>query len=88
MQSAIQTSIANLQKLPHVASVGSLITSKIDPFAGKIALVTVQYDTQAQDVGLDSYDLLQRGHQAGRAGGRQPRVRRRGRRLLGPHAVG
>ena len=58
MQSAIQASIANLEKLPHVASVGSLITSKIDPFTGKIALVTVQYDTQAQDVGLDSYDLL------------------------------
>jgi RND superfamily putative drug exporter len=58
VQPAIQASIANLQKLPHVASVGSLITSKIDPFTGKIALVTLQYDTQAQDVGLNSFDLL------------------------------
>ena len=44
------------------ASVGNLITATIDQFAGKIALVTAQYDTQAQDVGLDSYELLQTGH--------------------------
>ena len=88
VQSAIQASIANLEKLPHVASVGNLITSKIAPFAGKIALVTVQYDTQAQDVGLDAYNLLRQATAAGRAGGSRARVRRRGRRLLEPHAVG
>src|SRR6185437_1523891 len=60
VQSAIEASVANLEKLPHVSSVGSLITSKTAPFAGKIALVTVQYDTQAQDVGLDAYKLLQK----------------------------
>lgn len=58
VQPAIQASIANLQKLPHVASVGSLITAKNGPFAGKVALATVQYNTQAQDVGLDAYDKL------------------------------
>jgi RND superfamily putative drug exporter len=59
VQPAIQASIANLEKLPHVSSVGNLITATNEQFAGKIALVTAQYDTEAQDVGLDAYKLLQ-----------------------------
>ncbi len=59
VQPAIQSSIAALGKLPHVASVGSLITARKEPYAGKIGLVTVQYDTQAQAVGLDAYEQLQ-----------------------------
>ena len=63
VQPAIQASIANLEKLPHVSSVGNLITATNEQFAGKIALVTAQYDTQAQDVGLDAYTLLQQATQ-------------------------
>ncbi|MEX1007109.1 MAG: MMPL family transporter [Acidimicrobiia bacterium] len=59
VQPPIQSSITALGKLPHVASVGALITAKKEPYAGKIGLVTVQYDTQVQDVGLDAYKQLQ-----------------------------
>ena len=62
---AIEASIANLEKIPHVTSVtnpygplGGLIVSKRGDTTGKIALVTVQYDTQAVDLSLDVYKQL------------------------------
>ena len=64
-QPAIEASIAALGKIPHVVSVtdpygplGSLVVSKRGDDAGKIAVVTVQYDTQAQELSLDAYDQL------------------------------
>ena len=71
VQSAIQASVANLEQLPHVASVGKLITATKDPYAGKIALATVQYNAQVQDVGLDAYDLLQQATKPAAAAGVQ-----------------
>jgi putative drug exporter of the RND superfamily len=66
VQTAIEASIANLGKIPHVTTVsnpygplGDLIVSKRGDTAGKIALVTVQYDTQAVDLSLDAYQQLQ-----------------------------
>jgi RND superfamily putative drug exporter len=66
VRTAIEASIANLQKIPHVTTVadpygplGDLIVSKRGDAAGKIALVTVQYDTQAVDLSLDAYKQLQ-----------------------------
>ena len=65
VQPAIESSIAALGKIPHVTSVsdpygplGSLIVSKHGDDAGKTAVVTVQYDTQAQNLSLDAYDQL------------------------------
>ncbi|HXY93708.1 MAG TPA: MMPL family transporter [Acidimicrobiia bacterium] len=66
VEPAIEQSLAALGRIPHVSSVadpygplGSLIVSKNGNHAGKIALVTVQYDTQAQDLSLDAYRQLQ-----------------------------
>ena len=59
VENAIQSSIGALGKLPHVSSVGSLIPAPKGPEAGKIGIVTVQYDTAAQNVGLDAYTELQ-----------------------------
>jgi RND superfamily putative drug exporter len=59
VQSAIQESTQALGQLPHVDSVGTLITSSREPVAGKIGLVTVQYGTPAQNVGLDAFTLLE-----------------------------
>jgi putative drug exporter of the RND superfamily len=42
-----------------VAGVGTLIPATKARYAGKIGIVTVQYDAQVQDVGLDAYELLQ-----------------------------
>ncbi len=59
VQSAIQSSIGALGRLPHVDSVGTLIPAPKGPEAGKIGIVTVQYNTADQNVGLDVYTELQ-----------------------------
>ena len=58
-QTAIQSSIGALGQLPHVDSVGSLIPAPKGSEAGKTGIVTVQYNTAAQNVGLDAYTELQ-----------------------------
>ncbi|HEX9467663.1 MAG TPA: MMPL family transporter, partial [Acidimicrobiia bacterium] len=59
---AIATSIATLEKIPHVSNVadpfgplGPALISK----SGTIALVTVQYDTQAQKLSTDAFKQLE-----------------------------
>ena len=61
VETAISESIANLEKIPHVTSVtdpygplGAAIISK----SGDIALVTVQYDEQAPQIGLGAFDQI------------------------------
>ncbi len=61
VKAAISESVANLSKIPHVTSVtdpygplGAAIVSK----SGDIALVTVQYDELAQQVGLGAFDQI------------------------------
>ncbi|HEX9506102.1 MAG TPA: MMPL family transporter, partial [Acidimicrobiia bacterium] len=63
VEPAITASVAALEKIPHVTSVsdpygpfGKAFTSK----NGQIAVVTVQYDTQAQNLSKDAFKQLER----------------------------
>ena len=90
VEPAITTSVAALEKIPHVSSVtdpfgplGAALISK----SGTIALVTVQYDTQAQKLSKDAFKQLEAATASATAAGVR-RVRRGRRRLRRPTTRG